>query len=604
MRLLWSHLTPISTVMIGGVVCLVAGSLSGLLQPLATGRLLEMLGSTEQLRTAVLFLVGVLVATLVLNFLGSLLLLRATEGVVAGARGRLARRVLSLSVPTMHAQNPGELATRITSDSSMIRVVAMTCVAQLVTGLVSIVGSLIVMSALNPLLLVITLAFLVLPGTALLFTIPRVRVWAKRTQVSMGLLGRDLERIFGMLTTVKANGSEQAEADVLEGRVADVRAKGNKSSFWRSLNTSLSLAMVQISYLAVLAVGGLMVTQERMSVPDLVTFLMYAAQLSAPAIAIATAVSSFQTAQAALERIAEVEVLEREADTVALTVGRGDELVPGLVSTSAPGVDGEKGAGARDTDRTSFTDAGFSYPGADGPAMRRFTFDVPSVGVTAIVGPSGSGKSTVLRVLCGFYALETGRCVVGGRPLTEWDVKELRTFVAYVEQESPVLEGTIRSNLLYGHPTREEVTDETMLRTLTDVQLGERITDLDATVGYRGGNLSGGERQRLCIARGLLRQPRLLLLDECTSALDVNTEQRVIAALKERAQDTPMLMVAHRLETVRSADHIAVLDRGHLQAFGSHEELLESSDLYRGMVTSSERTRDPDREDVALVAGG
>lgn len=604
MRLLRAHVSPISSTMVFGILFLVGGSLSGLLQPLMTGRILEMLDDPGGLRTAISLLVGVLALTLTCNFFGSLLLLRATEGVVAGARDRLIRRVLSLSVGTMHRENPGELTTRITSDSSMIRVVAMTCIAQLVTGLISIVGSLIIMISLNPLLLVVTLCFLTLPGGMLLLTMPRVRLWAKRTQVAMGLMGRDLERVFGMLTTVKANGAEPIESALLTSRVEDVRDKGARTGFWRSLNSSLSMAVVQVSYLAVLGVGGVMTQRDSMSVAELVTFLMYAAQLSAPVMAIAAAVTAFQTGQAALERIAEVELLEREADTVALTVGKDDELVPGLVAKAAPGADAQEGADAKDGRHSAFTDAGFTYPGAEGPAMRRFTFDIPASGITAIVGPSGSGKSTVLRVLCGFYALETGRCVVGGRLLTDWDVKELRKFVAYVEQESPVIEGTIRSNLLYGHPDADDVSDETMLQALVDVQLGERITDLDAATGYRGGNLSGGERQRLSIARGLLREPQLLLLDECTSALDINTEQRVIASLQERAKRTPMLMVAHRLETVRSADHIALLDRGHLQGFGTHEELLESSDLYRGMVHSSESARSGDDKDPVLVAGG
>lgn len=265
LRLLWSHMVPVNGLMVVGVLALIGGSLSGLLQPLATGRLLEMLDDSVMLRNAILLLVGVLAATLLFSFFGNYLLARATETVVAGARGRLARRVLSLSVGTMHRENPGELTTRITSDSSMIRVVAVTCVAQLVTGIVSIVGSVIIMATLNPLLLIITLAFLVMPAGALLFTVPLVRVWAKRTQIAMGLLGRDLERIFGTHSTVKANGAEETEADLLIDRISDVRDKGAKSGFWRSLNTTLSMGIVQVSYLSVLAVGGVMVSQDRLS---------------------------------------------------------------------------------------------------------------------------------------------------------------------------------------------------------------------------------------------------------------------------------------------------------------------------------------------------
>lgn len=592
LSLLRAHMTPISKVMTFGIAFLLVGSLAGLLQPLATGRLLEVLDDSDHLRIAVIALLVVLVVTLLSNFFGSLLLLRATEGVVTGARNRLVRRVLSLSVPTMHRQNPGELTTRITSDSSMIRVVALTCVAQLVTGTISIVGSLIVMVWLNPLLLVVTLAFLVLPGTALLFTVPKVKVWSKRTQVAMGMFGRELERVFGMLTTVKANGAEAQESEDLERRIVEVRDQGNRASFWRSLNTTLSLGMVQVSYLTVLAVGGVMVQRGRMTVPELVTFLMYAAQLSAPVIAISGAISSFQTAQASLERLAEVEMLEREADSVALTTGPDEELVPGLVAAQAPGSQAREGADARHQGGTALRGARLIYPGGSHPALRSLDLEVPDTGITAVVGPSGSGKSSVLRVLCGFYPLQRGTCEVGGRALPEWDVSLLRQHVAYVEQESPILEGTIRSNLLYGNPAADDLDDEAIWEVLRDVQLADRITDLDDPVGYRGGNLSGGERQRLALARGLLRRPSLLLLDECTSALDITTEKRVIAALRERARTLPMLMVAHRLESVRGADHIAVLADGRLNGFGTHEELLVGNDLYRGLVRSSEGSED------------
>lgn len=603
LRLLHHHMSPIRGTMVWGIICLVGGSLSGLLQPLATGRILATLDDRTGLQNAIVLLVAVLLGTLALNFLGSLLLLKATEGVVASARDRLVRRVLSLSVPALHRSNPGELATRLTSDSSMIRVVAMTCVAQLVTGLIAIVGSLVVMIALDPFLLTVTLSFLILPGSALLLTLPRVKLWASRTQRAMGLMGKDLERAFGMLTTVKANNAQPSELRILGERIEDVRAKSNKMSVWRAANTSVAAALVQVAYLGVLAVGGVQVQRGEMDVPELVTFLMYAAQLSAPAVGISMAISSFQTGQAALERIAEVELMEREADSVSLVTGSQAELVPNLVAQGAPGASNKDAVGDV-TGRTAFTRAVFRYPGAEHPAMRAFSFTVPSTGLTALVGPSGSGKSTVLRVLCGFYALESGHCEIGGIRLPDWDVRDLRTHVAYVEQESPVLEGTIRSNLLYGHPDPGSVTDEQIHDVIAEVQLKERVPDLDAAVGYRGGTLSGGERQRLSVARGLLRRPKLLLLDECTSALDIATEQRLLDRLRERAVSTPMLMVAHRLESVRRADQIAVLAGGRLQGIGTHEELVRTCDLYRGMVQSDgdgPRDEGPPESEPALA---
>jgi ABC-type multidrug transport system fused ATPase/permease subunit len=487
----------------------------------------------------------------------------------------------------MDRQNPGELATRITSDASTIRLIAVSFMTQLVTGLVSITGALMAMAALNVFLLAVTLCTAFLPGSLLLLTIPKVRTWSKRTQVALGGLGKDLERVLGNFTMVKASGAEAQEAEVISARIATTEQMGRRVGIWRSVSSALSQTTMQVSYIAVLATGGILVHQGRMDVASLVTFLMYASQLSAPIIGLTTAASAFQSGYASLERTAEVEDMSREANTGALQI-EGTKMQEVPLHDRAPG--SQPATTPLDPGRFTiqFEDVQFAYPGQRHRVLRGLHLDLPDRGLTALVGPSGCGKSTILRLACGFYPISAGGLSIAGRPIEQWDLQDLRASIAFVAQDAPVLEGTLRDNLLYGHMDGT-VDEDDMRAALEIVALDDVFSDLDMAVGYRGQSLSGGQRQRVAIARGLLRSPKMLLLDESTSALDTTTEQKVIRRLRGIADSLGVVMVAHRLATVVDADEIVVLDRGLVRNRGTHAELLERDDLYRQLVADGQR---------------
>jgi ABC-type multidrug transport system fused ATPase/permease subunit len=572
-ELVGRHLRPQRGVVVLALLLLVIAAVVGLAQPLATQWVLQALGVGKSLRNPVLILVGTVLGAAASQGVGQFLMLRVAEDVVLGTRRQMVRQILGLSVGAMHQRQPGELMSRVISDSASVRQIALQSVTQSVTGAVVIIGSVSMMVYLDWFLFLVTFAVIGGVCTALFFIMPQIRKSARRTQQNIGAVSNEMERALGMFTTVKASDAEDAEVEVIGRQANRARNSGIRTAIWTALAGMTSALTVQAAFLVVLGVGGLRAQSGDLSVPTLVAFLLYAMQLSQPVLQLTSAVSSFQSGRAALERIAETETFEQEADFRA----------PGVEPAAVPGgARGDQGPAAWDPS-VRFENVTFRYPGSSAPTLHDLTLTVPGRGLTALVGPSGSGKSTVLRLIEGFYPVESGRIWVANRLLGDWDLHKLREHVAYVEQETPVLAGTIADNLTYGVDA-DEIDEPELDGALDRVGLATRVSSLDQPVHHRGDDLSGGERQRISIARALLRRPSLMLLDEVTSQLDARTETAMRELISEISQQIPVVMVAHRLSTVLDADCVVLMQDGRVRAAGTHEQLLQRDELYRDMV--------------------
>ena len=573
-RLLASARPHLSALVVGTVLALLAG-VAGLLQPLLAKQVIDALSAGRSLLRPVLVLGALVVAAALLGAANSYVLGRTAERVVLDVRNQLAERLVRLRVDELDHASPGDLISRTTVDSSLLRSAATTALVDLVDGGLRFVGAIVLMGVLDLRLLAVSLTVLVGVGVTVGVVVPRIRAAVKTAQEAVAAVAHTLYRALGAARTVKASGSEGSELARVSAAVATAYGAGVRGVRLNALLTAVTGLSIQVPFLAVLGVGGALVARGDLPVSTLVAFLLYLFYLIGPIGQLVGGTTSLQQGLAASERIGAVEAMAVED-------------VPLAPVPAARPADADAAAlGVR------FEQVSFTYAGRE-QVLDHVAFEAPGPGLTALVGPSGAGKTTLFSLLMRFYDLDAGRVLVGGRDVSGMELRDLRRLIGYVEQDAPALQGTLLENLTYAAPGASPAEVEDVLaRTRLD-ELVERLPDgLETLVGTRGVLLSGGERQRVAIARALLRRPAVLLLDEATSQLDARNEQALRDVVAEVARSTTVLVVAHRLSTVTSADRIVVLDRGRVRATGTHGELLRDDPLYAELAATQLLAADP-----------
>ncbi|KQS22729.1 ABC transporter ATP-binding protein [Frigoribacterium sp. Leaf186] len=580
------------------IVLSVLGAAASLGQPLLVQQVISAVQQGVTLGPLVWALVGLVVAAGLISGFQHYLLQRTGEGVVLSSRRRLVGRMLRLPISQFDTRRTGDLVSRVGSDTTLLRAVLTQGLVEAIGGSLTFVGALVGMFLIDPVLLGLTVLVVAVSVVVVVLLSGRIRVASRQAQEKVGDLTAAVERAISSVRTIRASGATEREIAGVERDAEGAYQRGLQVARISALVVPISSVALQASFLVVLGVGGYRVASGAIEIASLVSFVLFLFLMIMPLGQALGAVLSVNQALGALGRIQEILDLPSETD--------GDERLAAEVATAAAttGAAGARAGSAADV-AVRFDDVHFRYPGspvagastADRPGapvdttdddltvLRGVSFTVPVGRRTALVGPSGAGKSTILSLIERFYDATSGAVVVGGADVRTLDRHELRSRIGYVEQDAPVLAGTIRDNLTLGSP---DATDDDCRRVLEAVNLTAVLErgdqGLDAQVGEDGVMLSGGERQRLAIARTLLNAPPILLLDESTSSLDGLNEQRLREAIDAVAENRTLIVIAHRLSTVVDSDQIVVVDAGRVVGVGTHSELVQTTPLYRDLA--------------------
>jgi ATP-binding cassette subfamily B protein len=528
--------------------------------PWLTGKAIDRVRADDRdgLRLVAVGIVIAGVSRLVLSVARRLIAGRVSLGVEVDMRNRLYGHLLSLDMGFFDGQQTGQLMSRATVDLSSVRFFLGYGLVFITQSALTILLAAIAMIALEPglgLLALIPVPFVV----AIAFRYGRInRPAQQEVQQRIAELTADVEENITGVRVVKAFAREEQQYARFRRTVQRVFDQNLVATRQRAFYTPLIGFLPQLGLAAILLVGGRQVIDGSLTTGEFAAFYTYVLMLASPMRMLGIALGMAQRATASGARL--FEVLDREPDPV---------VPPGLPPLPA-------GAG-----RVELRDVTFSFPGAREPALRDVTLDVPAGRTVALVGGTGSGKSTLVQLIGRLYDASSGQVLVDGADVTEIDPASLRSEIAVVDDDPFLFSDTVHANIAYARP---EATRDDVELAARRAQAAEFITELpegyDTVIGERGLTLSGGQRQRIAIARALLADPRILVLDDATSSVDASTEQQIKTALREVMAGRTTFVIAHRLSTIALADEVVVLERGRMVARGTHDELLSLSPLY------------------------
>ncbi len=588
----------------------VLGSAASLAQPLLVSQVITVVEHGHQLGNLVWLLVALVVASGLIAGFQHYLLQRTGEGVVLSSRRRLVSRMLHLPISEFDTRRTGDLVSRVGSDTTLLRAVLTQGLIDAIGGTLTFVGAIIAMAIIDPVLLGLTVLVIAVSIIVVVTLSRRIRSASRKAQDRVGDLAASVERAISAVRTVRASNATDREIAAIEKDAEGAWRMGIAVAKISALVVPVAGIAMQVSFLVVLGVGGFRVASGAITVASLVAFILFLFMMILPLGTAFGAVTSVNSALGALGRIQEIidlpgegeqddpePVLAHRESTDAISFEdvifryRAPAVAPATATATATasiGVDSARQAVSPEQDRPEQDRPGqdrSAGPGDESPVLHGVSFSAPQGKRTALVGPSGAGKSTILALIERFYDPDSGVVRLGGTDIRAIDRTELRAQLGYVEQDAPVLAGTLRDNLKLSAP---HATDEQCVEVLRAVNLTEVLDrserGLDAPVGEDGVMLSGGERQRLAIARTLLAAPPILLLDESTSSLDGLNEQLLRKAIDAVATSRTLIVIAHRLSTVIDSDQIVVLDHGKVVGIGTHAELIVSTPLYKELA--------------------
>jgi len=509
-------------------------------------------------------LVGVAVVRGVFNFLQGYLSEITSQGVAYDLRNTIFEKLQNLSFSYHDRAQTGKLMTRMTSDVELVRHFVGNGLLQLISALVMLTGTIVIMLVMNWLLAIIILALVPIILAVLFLFIKQVMPISRKVQQELGALNTILQENLAGLRVVKAFAREEYEIERYRNKnedllIVNLGLVGIFTKYFPMLFFIANLGVV-----AVIWIGGLQVIGLQLTIGELVAFTGYLGFLLMPMFMIGMIGSMLSRAEASAHRL--YEVVDAESD-----IQDKPDAIP------LPVVQG----------KVEFQNVSFRYFGAESNILSEVTFSTEAGKTIAILGKTGSGKSTVINLIPRFYDVSEGCVNIDGLDVRDVLLDSLRSQIGIVLQETTLFSGSIRENIAYGKP---DALFEEIVSTAKAAQAHEFITELpdgyETLVGERGVGMSGGQKQRIAIARALLVDPKILILDDSTSSVDAETEYKIQQALDLLMKNRTSFVIAQRISTVRNADLILLLDDQHLVAQGTHDELIQTSEIYAEILAT------------------
>ena len=564
---LFRFVGPQKWVFIAGLTFLVLSSLTTLVFPALIGELLDAAtkGTLDVINRLGLILISIFLVNAVFSYFRIYLFAVVTQKTLALLRQTTYNHLIKLPMSFFSSRRVGELNSRISADIALLQDTFTTTLAQFVRQVITIVGGITLLTIISPRLTVFMLALI--PVVAIVARIfgTFIRKLSKKAQTIVAESNTIVEETLQAIASVKSFANEAFEILRYKKKTDEVIEVSLKSARWRGLFVSFIMFALFGSIIGVVWYGVYLINQGAgLSTGDLLKFVLYSVFIGGSISGVADLYSDIQRSIGATENL--LDILDESPEPLSLKERDGANVLKGEVS---------------------FQKVSFSYPSRkDVIVLKDISFHVRNGEQVALVGPSGAGKSTISALLLRFYDPDGGKIMIDGKDAKEYDLTSLRGNMAIVPQEVLLFGGTIRENIEYGKPG---ATEKEILIAAKQANAMEFISSfpegLETLVGERGIQLSGGQRQRIAIARAILKNPAILILDEATSSLDSENERLVQDALEKLMEGRTSFVIAHRLSTIHNADKIIVIDHGEVKEMGTHEELLALDDgIYRQLT--------------------
>ena len=560
---------PRRKIVLVGLALIVISRLSGLVLPGATKYLMDDViakQDMQMLRYLLMAVVGAIVVQAITSFLLTRILSVEAQRLISILRAQVQRKILMLPVRFFDNSKSGALVSRIMTDVEGVRNLVGTGLVQLVGGLLTAIISLVLLIRISPMMTVYVLVPVAIFGFISLKAFAYIRpIFRERGVINAEVTGRLTETLNG-IRVIKGFNAEQQEIRSFENGVEKLFLNVKKSLTSTSIVTSSATFLLGLASTGIMGIGSYMIMHGDLTFGDFLSFTLYLGFMIAPIVQMSNIGSQLTEAFAGLDRTEEIMNMEPEDDgrTRTIHIGkiRGD---------------------------LAFKNVSFAYEKGK-EVLHAVSFEAHAGSVTALVGTSGSGKSTIAGLVATYLTPTGGLITVDGTDLSKVNLDSYRKQLGVVLQDDFLFEGTIRENILFPRPEASEEQLQLAVRAAYVHEFSDRFDDgLDTVIGERGVKLSGGQRQRIAIARAILADPRVLILDEATSNLDTESESFIQQSLGNLMKGRTTFVIAHRLSTIRQADQILVIEQGSIAEHGRHEELILKKGRYFELYTYQAR---------------